>query len=115
MTVRALASVLLLLAVPAAAQAPGWFPRKAGECGWVHGRYAVYNGSGVRRIWVIGTSHLLSLRDDEEDVLPELNAGLDKWLYGDFFACAVERFRPGRMQHVKVRRVRNLVVRDVPS
>lgn len=114
---RLLSLVVLFTAVPVAAQTAGWFPRKAGECGWVHGRYAIYNGSGLRRIWVIGTNHLMSLRDDDEDVPLELDPArwapdgpINKAVYGDFFVCAAERFKPGQMQHVHIRRVRNLVV-----
>ncbi len=106
---RTAALILLLIAVPAHAQSPGWFPRKTGECGWVHGRYAAYNGSGVRRIWVIGTNHVLNLRDDDQDVSAELKVGFEKRLYGKFLVCAVEAFRPGHMQHVQVRQARNLV------
>ncbi|MGZ3172877.1 MAG: hypothetical protein ACXWJC_07460 [Croceibacterium sp.] len=101
--------MLLLLAAPAQARSPGWFPRKTGECGWVHGRYAVYNGSGVRRIWVIGTNHVLNLRDDDLDVPAELDVSFERRLYGDFLVCAADAFRPGHMQHVQVRQVRSLV------
>ncbi|HSQ95311.1 MAG TPA: hypothetical protein VLM18_04320 [Croceibacterium sp.] len=93
---RTAALTPLLLAVPANARPSGWFPRKTGECGWVHGRYAVYNGSGVRRIWVVGTNHMLNLWDEDRDVPADLDVGFDKRLYGDFLVCAVEAFRPGK-------------------
>jgi hypothetical protein len=115
----ALALVLLLSATATEAQTRGWFPRVSGQCGWVHGRFAIYNGSGVRRIWVIGTSHMLNLYDSDEDVPHDLDAFNGSWttfggtlsdaLYGDFYVCALERYRSGHMQHVGIRRVRNLV------
>ena len=106
---RTLASALLLLAVPAQAGSTGWFPHKMGDCGWVHGRFAVYNGSGVRRIWVIGTNHILNLPDDDQDVPRELDIGFKKSLYGDFSVCAAEPFRPSHMQLVYIERAKNLV------
>ena len=90
---RALALILLCVGASASAQTRGWFPRETGECGWVHGRFAIYNGSGLSRIWVIGTSHMLSLRDSDDSAPDELDAR--KWsgrdgpindaLYGDFY------------------------------
>jgi len=83
----------------------------------VHGRYAVYNGSGIRRIWVIGTRRIIALYDDDRNIPPEIeryhrSAG---WggdpLYGDFYVCARERSRPGWMQHVRLLRTRNLIYR----
>jgi hypothetical protein len=112
---RTTALAVILLALPAHAQTRGWFPRGAGECGWVHGRYAIYNGSGISRIWVIGTNHMLNRRDDdEEEIPPELDFRqrdpTKDAIYGDFFVCAIERHEPGEMQQVHIRRTRNLVV-----
>ena len=106
--VLAAAAALLLVTSAADARTASWFPHRKGECGWVHGRYLVANGSRIQRIWVIGTHHVLNLQDDE--IVPqELDVGFDKWLYGDFFVCAVETFKPGNMQAAQFRRVKNLV------
>lgn len=112
--------VVLAAAASASVQGP---PARAGQCNWVHGRYAVYNGSGVRRIWVIGTRRIIALRDEDEVIPPAIaryqNAGPyhgspDYRLFGDFYVCARERSRPGRMQHVRLIRTRNLTFRGRP-
>jgi hypothetical protein len=110
-----LAAVALGAAAPA--NAP---PQRAGECRWVLGRYAVYNGSGVRRIWVMGTRRIVVLHDDDSNVPPAIERyharpdpgyGLDDALFGDFYVCARENSRPGWMQHVRLLRTRNLIFR----
>jgi hypothetical protein len=106
-----------LLAAAAPANAP---PQRAGECRWVHGRYAVYNGSGIRRIWVIGTRRIIALYDDDNNIPPEIDRyharsdpghGPDDALFGDFYVCALENSRPGWMQHVRLLRTRKLILR----
>ena len=91
---------------------------KAGDCGWVHGRYSIANGSRVHRIWVIGTDHYLSL--DVADEAPGEPQPLQRifrtpgyepmsdWLYGDFYVCARERRIKGHMQTVHLVGTRNL-------
>jgi hypothetical protein len=117
--------MVLLLAALLATAAPGAVnppPERAGQCRWVHGRYAVYNGSGVRRIWLIGTRRIIALHDDDEDVPPAIDRYTGEGdhgtpgagLYGDFYVCAREQSRPGRMQHVRLRRTRNLIYRGRP-
>lgn len=93
-------------------------PAQAGQCGWVHGRYAIYNGSGVRRIWVIGSHRIVALADDDQDIPPVIahyrqdpSGGV---LYGDFYICAREASRPGHMQHVRLVRTDHLVLRGKP-
>jgi hypothetical protein len=96
-------------------------PAKAGECKWVHGRYAVYNGAGVRRIWVIGTHRIIDL-DNGDDIRaivkyeqhPTDYEGKEDGLFGDFFVCAVENSRPGWMQLVHLVRTKNLIFRGKP-
>lgn len=115
----AFAFAALLALAASTANAP---PARAGQCRWVHGRYAIYNGSGVRRIWVIGTRRIISLYDDDEDVPSEIDRyareeshGTDgTGLYGDFYVCAREHSRPGWMQHVRLVRTRNLIHRGRP-
>jgi hypothetical protein len=93
---------------------------KAGDCGWVHGRYAVYNGSAVHRIWVIGTHRMLSLDMDQEDIptqfLPLFKSRrfepVGSAILGDFYVCASKPRISGRMQSVQLKRARNLRVVD---
>ena len=95
---RMIALSVLLMTTAAEARHEPWFPRKSGECGWVHGRYVVANGSGVRRVWVIGSQHILNLYDNDDGANPDdttppefdsawdmvLKKDLDS-VYGDFF------------------------------
>ena len=89
-----------------------------GDCGWVHGRYAVYNGSAVHRIWMIGTNRMLSLDMDQEDIpaqfLPLFKSRefepVGNGILGDFYVCASGRRIAGRMQKVKLKETRNLRV-----
>jgi hypothetical protein len=115
--------LLLAAALAAAAPAVSGPPARAGECKWVHGRFNVWNGSSIQRIWVIGTRRLIALYDFDEQVLPEIRryeAGIADYrggedgLFGDFFVCARERSRPGRMQHVRLVRIRHLVFHSKP-
>jgi hypothetical protein len=109
-----------LLAVAAPANAP---PVRAGDCRWVHGRFAVYNGSSVRRIWLLGTKRIVALKDDDPNLPPEVEqyqrgsasyGGFQDALFGDFYVCALEPSRPGRMQHVRLERTRKLTFRGKP-
>jgi hypothetical protein len=89
---------------------------KAGNCGWVHGRYSVANGSMIHRIWVVGTSRMLNL-----DIADESNpAALKRFydsnrfrafhtdMFADFYVCARERHIPGHMQRVHLSAVKNV-------
>jgi hypothetical protein len=107
--------LLLLIGGAAPATLP---PAKSGQCGWVHGRYAVYNGSSVRRIWVIATHRVVALADDDQDIPPEIaqyqQDPAGGALFGDFYVCALEPSRPGHMQHIRLGRTRNLIFRGRP-
>ena|SRR5579875_886099 len=99
-------ALLAASAVPLPAAQPG-------QCGWVHGRFAVANGSSIRRIWIIGTHRVVALYDDDKNVPPEIerydrNGWSEEPLFGDFRICAREPRRPGRMQHVRLTATRNL-------
>ena len=114
----------MLAIVPAAtASAASSPPARTGQCVWVHGRFAVYNGSSIQRIWIIGTRRIIALSDYDKSVPPEIRAyeriasEKQNWgqdLYGDFHVCALEPSRPGRMQHVRMLRTRNLIFRGKP-
>lgn len=114
---RWLALTLLMIAASASAHERGWFPRTKGECGWVYGRFANYNGSGTRRIWVIGTTHLLYISDRDKHAPSVLDPIASGWhpfrevVYGEFYTCALKRHIDGRMQLVRVTRVRNYTIR----
>jgi hypothetical protein len=87
---------------------------KTADCGWVHGRFAFWNGSGIRRIWVIGTKHYLNLHDSDDNVPDHRFSMENAWprevYYGDFYVCALEKFIPGHMQPVGLKAVRKLVI-----
>ncbi|WP_260483816.1 hypothetical protein [Sphingomicrobium flavum] len=88
---------------------------QVGDCQWVRGRFRFYNGSGIRRIWVIGTNHQLNLSDRDDDV-PDRRFSMDNmWPREDYFAryyvCAVEPYREGEMQRVSLKGYRGLVVK----
>lgn len=90
-------------------------PARAGQCSWVHGRYRVYNGSSIRRIWIIGTTRIVAMRDDDPHEPPMIRKhGVPgNSLYGQFLICARERSRPRHMQHVRIKATNNIaVVRD---
>ena len=95
---------------------------KAGDCSWVRGRYAVYNGSGVHRIWMIGTTHMLSLDVGDEAIPPQFQRFYDtnrfqplgSRIFGDFYVCAVERRIPGHQQHVHLEKTKNLRIVTYP-
>lgn len=114
----ALSLLAVLLAIPVNAAERGWFPREEGECGWVYGRYSIYNGSGVRRIWVIGTTHMLNLRDWDETAPDVLDPSVGGWrpsrevIYGEFRVCAIAAHRKGRMQPIRITDTRNLIFRE---
>lgn len=103
--------VIALLLANSSAHPPA-FPTRLGECQWVHGEYISANGSGLRRIWVIGTKHVLNLHDWDEDV-PDRRFSLGYFppaviFRGDFYACALAKFSPGAMQPVRLKAVRRL-------
>ena len=108
-----------LLVAPISAPAP---PLAAGACKWVHGRFNVWNGSSLRRIWIIGTHRLIALRDDDDDVPQQVRDYLyagpyplkTDGLFGDFRVCALEPSRIGHMQHIRLTAVRRLTFRGMP-
>ena len=91
-------------------------PKRAGQCSWVRGRLSIYNGSSLNRIWVVGTGHLLALRDGDEDVPPAVwrmwnkSNPFDYELWGDFRVCAREPWIKGHMQHIRIRATRGTVL-----
>jgi len=92
---------------------------KVGDCSWIHGRFAFVNGSGIRRIWVVGSRHYLNLHDSDKNVpdhrLSMENAWPRERYWGDFNVCALERFIPGHMQPVELKAVRKLTVEKIEA
>lgn len=94
-------------------------PKQTGDCRWVYGRFNLWNGSSVRRIWIIGTHRIVALRDADADVPAQIKKYLFSGFYprkadglfGDFEVCALEPSVPGHMQHVRLKATKNLVFR----
>jgi hypothetical protein len=108
-------SAALLLASSAVHAQPAL--ANVGDCGWVHGRYVVANGSRIHRIWMIGTGHVLSLdfsegaegtaADPFRRLYDRFTPSKDE-IFGDFYVCARERRLPEHMQSVHLKRMNNL-------
>jgi hypothetical protein len=92
---------------------------RAGDCGWVHGRYAEANGTRVHRIYVLGTGHALNVDIPDEGVgsVPTVLQRYFKSgqfrpqrseILADFFVCARERRIAGAMQRIALKKVRNV-------
>jgi hypothetical protein len=85
-----------------------------GDCGWVHGRYGVANGSMIHRIWIIGTHHELNLDVPDEATPLKRFLGSSEYdptanrLIGEFYVCARERRVAGHMQRVHLERAKAL-------
>jgi hypothetical protein len=113
--------MLIVLALLAVASPPGpsLFPTRIGRCQWVHGRFYVANGSGINRLWVRGTRHVLNLHDNDSDteVPPAIKQfwkgrPFEQRLWGDFYVCARARYIPGHMQRIRIVRARHTVITD---
>ena len=94
-------------------------PKQTGQCRWVSGRFNLWNGSSVRRIWIIGTRRVVAIRDQDADVPGVIKTYLSSGpylrksdgLFGEFEICALEPNRPGHMQHVRLRSAKGLTFR----
>ena len=109
----------LAMAVAAPSSSPSLFPTKIGECRWVRGRFYVANGSGINRLWVRGTRHVLNLHDDDSDVdvppaIKQFWKGrpFEQRLWGEFYVCALARYVPGHMQRFRILRTRRTVITE---
>ena len=106
---------LLLVAAPTTSAAT--IPQRAGQCSWVRGRFSISNGSSLNRLWVVGSGHLLALRDGDDDVPPAIwrlwnqPNPFDYELWGEFRVCARERWIDGHMQHVRITATSKTVLR----
>jgi hypothetical protein len=93
---------------------------KAGDCGWVHGRYVEAMGSRIHRIFVLGTGHALNvdIPDEGDGSIPttlrryfetgQFQPLKGQQILGDFYVCARERRVAGAMQRVDLNGVKKI-------
>ena len=81
----------------------------AGPCFPVHGRLDAYNGNPTFRIWIIGSTTILGVRDNpEHSRLPRVvkrafgRDAFTRSIYADFKVCALTARRAGAMQMVRI-------------
>lgn len=113
-----LAALTLLgsvLASSVAAEAPRCQgrPELSGACFVVHGRLSDANGNPTLRIWPVGTSRMLGVREGYE--LPANIRDCVGWgrlqnLYADFLVCPLAAERRGHMRPVCVESASGLVL-----
>ena len=111
---------LWLSSSPAVAEQPSWkCPAQAIEpCVKRHGRLSSQNGIALR-IWLIGTTRMVALANDVEDLPRLLQKYLDmtspdhSYVFGDFDICPVEADRPGYSRRVCVAGAEKLVVQPL--
>lgn len=115
---------MILCCIATTASAKPAFPHSVGECSWIHGYYVIANGSGVRRIVIRGTSHIVNLADSDREIPETLKSyenhssdlfarsgkQFDPALYGDFKVCASKRYIRGHMQLVRIKQTRRLIL-----
>jgi hypothetical protein len=115
--------MMLLAALALAASSSHAEPPLAriGDCGWVHGRYRLANGSSVHRIWIVGTNHIVNLDVDDGTTPLPLKSVFDRAnyepsrdsLYADFYLCARTPRIRGRMQRVHLEMLKNVRIRHL--
>ncbi|MBN8809660.1 MULTISPECIES: hypothetical protein [unclassified Sphingomonas] len=83
----------------------------------MRGAFYVANGSGINRLWVRGTRHVLNLHDNDSDAevpraIKQFWKGrpFESRLWGDFYVCARARYIPGHMQRVRILRTRRTMI-----
>jgi hypothetical protein len=83
-----------------------------------HGRLSSQNGIALK-IWLIGTSRVVGLDNDVEELPDTLRKYLDmsspnhSYIYGDFEICPTQADTPGQMRRVCVAGAKNLVVENL--
>ena len=98
------------------------------SCFWMRGRYAVYNGSCVRRIWPVGTKRMICVPDkyeSHEELFDELWDQVYKicgeytdvgwYIFADFLVCPLQKDIPGHMRAVCIKSAKNLRVQCPPE
>jgi hypothetical protein len=87
-------------------------------CSTHHGRLSSQNGIALK-IWLIGTTRMVALENDGDDLPPLIRKYLDmtspdhSYVYGDFNICPVEPDVAGHLRRVCVTGAEKLVVQRV--
>ena len=111
---------LCLVTGNAASQSASWQCRAqyVEACFKHHGRLSSQNGIALR-IWLIGTTRMVALENDAQDLPPVVRKYLDmtspdhSYIYGDYTICPVEPDVPGRLRRVCVTGGEKLVAQRV--
>ncbi len=90
-----------------------------GQCSKIHGRAYIVNGPGLI-IWRIGTTRILAVEGEEENVPKNLSDAIHSggdpdfgmYVFGDFEVCPLTRDKPGEMQWVCMESASHLVARE---
>ncbi len=109
-----LASVISTNAFGAGASACTTSESLAGECRDIRARVTYANGNPSIRIWPIGTTQLLGVRDSNPPLLPDHLSSRLAWdhaVYANLRVCPLTKERPGHMQVVCVASATNISVR----
>ena len=81
----------------------------------IHGRLPYYDGGGEMRIWIVGSTRILSVEDAPANqklnaILGEDGDVFSTTVYGDFTVDRTEADTKGHMRHVKILAAKNLVI-----
>ncbi len=85
------------------------------DCYETRGRAQAYNGTPSIRIWKVGTSRLLGIKDDHFEHLPIVvkeNIEFGVKIFADFVVCPLSPDQPGHMQIVCVESAKNIRIED---
>lgn len=86
----------------------------AGECREIRARVTYANGNPSVRIWPVGTTRMLGVREADEPLIPEQVSSRLSWdhsVYANLRVCPLTKERPGHMQMVCVASARNVSIR----
>lgn len=119
-SVGAMAVSLWLATSPVESQSALWHCRERATeaCFTHHGRLSSQNGIALK-VWLIGTTRMVGLETDLEDLPPLVRKYLDmtspdhSYIYGDFRICPLEPDVPGHLRRVCVTGGEKLVVQRV--
>jgi hypothetical protein len=82
----------------------------------IHGRLHYYNGGGEMRIWIVGSTRMLSVIEGGEEckklntIFSDGDGYFSRTIYGDFTVEPTEPDIKGHMRHVRIVKVRNVVI-----
>jgi len=87
---------------------------RVAECRDIRARVTYANGNPSVRIWPIGTTRILGVRDADPKLMPEELSSRLSWdhaVYSNLRVCPLTKDRPGHMQIVCVASARSISVR----